>query len=209
MCMCRTNVSWTARQSVHALTCPERRAHEDTSHALASPQPTRPHGGTQPQHNSRLHAKYLAESARSRAQHHAATTTTTTTTTAKLQSYHPREHHRSHNHADATTTTRPRATRQNTRQTPANEARVLKHDNAHPASKRTSAAESAQPTPPTHAGASLPSTRRPPTQTANINHHHHNAAMPTTHTHTSSHQRSTMHRSSSLLLSRLPRRRES
>ncbi len=49
----------------------------------------------------------------------------------RLLQRHPREHHPFHNNADATNT-RLRATRQ----TPADEARVRKHENAHPASER-------------------------------------------------------------------------
>jgi hypothetical protein len=115
------------------------------------------------------------------------------------------------------TTTRPATTRtpprrgsaqpvKNTRRTPANQARVLKHHNAHTVSERTSA-ETAQHTPPTHAGASSPCpsssprapTRRPPTQAAKaaiskINHHNKRRNDATTHT--SSRQRSTTQRSS-------------
>ena len=108
MCACLTTVGWTAHPSAHPLTCPERRAHEYTSHTLASSQQARPHRGTQPQHNAGLHAQQLAKPTRSHAQHHAATTTTTTTT--KLQRHHPRDHHPSRNNADATST-RLRATR--------------------------------------------------------------------------------------------------
>jgi hypothetical protein len=50
VCMCLTNVSCTAHPSVHALTCPERRTHQDTPHALASSPKARRHRGTQPQH---------------------------------------------------------------------------------------------------------------------------------------------------------------
>jgi hypothetical protein len=159
--------------SVHSLTCPERRAHEDTSHALASSQQTRAYRETQPQHNAGLHAQQVAKPTRSHTQHHAATTTTTTTTTTtELQSHHPREHQPSRNNSDATTTTRLRATRHNTHQTPANEARIVKHDNARSASKRTSVAETAQHTPPTHAEESSPCpssypARRPDPTTAN------------------------------------------
>jgi hypothetical protein len=178
--------------------CPERRAPEDTSHSLASSQQARLHLGTQPQHKAGLHAPQLAKPTRSHAQHHAATTTTTTATATKLQRHHPRKHHPSRNNADATTTTRLRATRQNTRQTPRT-SRVLKHDNAHAASKRTSAAENAQHTPPTHAGASSPCsslspapTRRPPTQAAKaaiskINHHHNKPRNDNNNTHTRTH----------------------
>jgi hypothetical protein len=149
VCACLTAVSWTAHPSAHPLACPERRASEDTSHAFASSQ--------QPQHNAGLRAQRLAKPTRSHAQHHPATTTTTTTTTAKLQRRHPRKHHPSRNNANATITTRLRATRQNTSQKHANEARDLKHDNARPASKRMSAAETTQ-----HTQARRPRARRRP-----------------------------------------------
>jgi hypothetical protein len=151
---CLTTVSWTAHPSAHPLTCPERRAHEYTSHALASSQQARPHRGTQPQHNAGLHAQQLAKPTRSHAQHHAATTTTTTTTKLQRERAPP---------ARAPPVPQQRGRHQheaprnpsNTRQTPANEARVLKHDNSLAASKRTSA-KAAQHTPPPHAGASSP-----------------------------------------------------
>ncbi len=123
-----------------------------THHAHVSSQQARPQRGTQPQHNAGLHAQRLAKPTSSHAQHRAATTTTITTTTTKLQRQHPREHHpprqQRGRHHDQKAPRNPLI--------PANEARVLKHDNARSAFKRTSAAETAQHTPPTHAGASSP-----------------------------------------------------
>jgi hypothetical protein len=82
--------------------CPDDRAHDKTSHALA-PQ-HRPHRGTQPQHNAGLQpAEQLAKSTRSHAQHRTATAATKTTAT-------PPARHPSRNIA-GTTKTRLRATR--------------------------------------------------------------------------------------------------
>jgi hypothetical protein len=136
----------------HVPRAPRTRIHVARTRLLTTS--TTPSRGTQPQHNAGLHAQQLAKPTRSHAQHHAATTTTTTTTKLQRERAPP---------ARAPPVPQQRGRHQheaprnpsNTRQTPANEARVLKHDNSHTASKRTSA-KAAQHTPPPHAGASSP-----------------------------------------------------
>ncbi len=151
-----TTVSWTAHQPSahppHVPRAPRTRIHVARTCLLTTS--TTPSRGTQPQHNAGLHAQQLAKPTRSRAQHHAATTTTTTTTKLQRERAPP---------AQAPPVPQQRGRRQyealrnpsNTRQTPANEARVLQHDNSPSASKRTSA-KADQHTPPPHAGASSP-----------------------------------------------------
>jgi hypothetical protein len=155
-CVRLTTVSWTAHQpSAHPLTCPERRAHEYTSHALTSLQQARSHRAERSRNTTQ------ASTTSNLPNLHAHVPDTTQppqqlrlVPTCNASEHHPREHHPPRNNAHATST-RLRATRQNTRETPANQARVLKHDNSPSASKRTSA-KAAQHTPPPHAGASSP-----------------------------------------------------
>ncbi len=136
----------------HVPRAPRTRIHVARTRLLTTS--TTPSRETQPQHNPGLHAQQLAKPTRSYAQHHAATTTTTTTTKLQRERAPPArappvpQKRGRHKHEA------PRSP-SNTCQTPADEARVLKHDNSRSASKRTSA-DVAQHTPPPHASASSP-----------------------------------------------------